>query len=455
MELILQTIKSLVRKLENWTVRAQATADDAKATASNAQRTANKAQMTANTAQTTANQKLDTQNPVVQGSLAMDQCETEEDNGTALGLGTVAMFQEELVSGRYNRRADKYTTSRIEDNGNYSASAFYFSSQFEIDQSTGKLRLVNPRYLRTTEDGTGRLKPDMYFTSMSNTNNLDRLYITSGSAHYSSGVISRLGYRGKVEVVDADGYAVEVGNGTADDARSTAHTLDWDGNAWFAGDIYVGGNGQDDENAKKLATLEDLEAGGSIPHIGDNGNWWIGDTDTGVSAKVTNSPLTFSGAVSATYDGSQSVYLNIPKGGNASVWNYERTHTTNAEAFTISFPASLGKFAMLNIHISIPCADLTAGTNLYADLGGGRKYGFGDIPVYADTGTSGINLYLMRWNDNVAFMSASLSEFTQNARPGACTANLEHNNATSLRFTAGGRMLPPGIKVEAWGVYSV
>ena len=32
-------------------------------------------------------------------------------------------------------------------------------------------------------------------------------------------------------------YAHIVGNGTTEDARSNAHTLDWDGNAWFAGSV--------------------------------------------------------------------------------------------------------------------------------------------------------------------------------------------------------------------------
>lgn len=32
-----------------------------------------------------------------------------------------------------------------------------------------------------------------------------------------------------------------VGNGSSDTNRSDAHTIDWDGNAWFAGDVYVGG----------------------------------------------------------------------------------------------------------------------------------------------------------------------------------------------------------------------
>ena len=52
-------------------------------------------------------------------------------------------------------------------------------------------------------------------------------------------------YRGK--------YCHIIGNGTSDTARSNAHTLDWDGNAWFAGDVYTGGTAMD-SGAKKLAT---------------------------------------------------------------------------------------------------------------------------------------------------------------------------------------------------------
>lgn len=51
-------------------------------------------------------------------------------------------------------------------------------------------------------------------------------------------------------------YAHIVGNGeysTADDKRSNAHTLDWSGNAWFAGDVYTGstsGTNKDDGSVK-------------------------------------------------------------------------------------------------------------------------------------------------------------------------------------------------------------
>lgn len=51
-----------------------------------------------------------------------------------------------------------------------------------------------------------------------------------------------------------------VGNGTKEDARSNAHTLDWDGNAWYAGDVYVGSTSgtNKDEGSKKLATEEQI-----------------------------------------------------------------------------------------------------------------------------------------------------------------------------------------------------
>lgn len=60
--------------------------------------------------------------------------------------------------------------------------------------------------------------------------------------------------QGKYNIVDiANKYAHIVGNGDwSNDIRSNAHTLDWSGNAWFAGIVKVGGTSQDDENAKEL-----------------------------------------------------------------------------------------------------------------------------------------------------------------------------------------------------------
>lgn len=53
--------------------------------------------------------------------------------------------------------------------------------------------------------------------------------------------------QGKYNVEDAAGtYAHIVGNGTSDNNRKNAHTIDWNGNAWFSGKVFVGGNSMDD-----------------------------------------------------------------------------------------------------------------------------------------------------------------------------------------------------------------
>lgn len=59
--------------------------------------------------------------------------------------------------------------------------------------------------------------------------------------------------QGKFNIEDTENkYAHIVGNGDPSTGRANAHTLDWQGNAWFAGKIKLGGTGQDDPNAKEL-----------------------------------------------------------------------------------------------------------------------------------------------------------------------------------------------------------
>ena len=47
-----------------------------------------------------------------------------------------------------------------------------------------------------------------------------------------------------------------MGNGTSNGNRSNAHTIDWEGNAWFQGDVYVSSTSgiNKDEGSKKLVT---------------------------------------------------------------------------------------------------------------------------------------------------------------------------------------------------------
>lgn len=76
--------------------------------------------------------------------------------------------------------------------------------------------------------------------------------------------------QGKYNVEDRLGkYAHIVGNGTNTDTQSNAHTLDWSGNAWFAGDVYVGSTSgtNKDDGSKKLATEEYVD--GQMATIND------------------------------------------------------------------------------------------------------------------------------------------------------------------------------------------
>ncbi len=78
--------------------------------------------------------------------------------------------------------------------------------------------------------------------------------------------------QGKYNIVDSSNkYSHIVGNGSSHSARSNSHTLDWNGNAWFAGDVYVKGANQDDTAAIKLATLNDLPQGVPACTTADNG----------------------------------------------------------------------------------------------------------------------------------------------------------------------------------------
>ena len=107
-------------------------------------------------------------------------------------------------------------------------------------------------------------------------------YLTTASGNYShaEGSYTRANgegshVQGKYNIEDTSSiYADIIGNGTSDTARSNATTVDWNGNAWFAGDVYTGSTSgtNKDEGSKKLATEEyvnnSIAAGGTDISLG-------------------------------------------------------------------------------------------------------------------------------------------------------------------------------------------
>ena len=76
-------------------------------------------------------------------------------------------------------------------------------------------------------------------------------YHTSANGNHSHA-------QGQYNIEDTSSvYADIIGNGTFG-KRSNAATVDWEGNAWYAGDVYTGSTSgtNKDEGSKKLATEE-------------------------------------------------------------------------------------------------------------------------------------------------------------------------------------------------------
>lgn len=84
---------------------------------------------------------------------------------------------------------------------------------------------------------------------------------TKASANFSH-------VQGKYNIEDSSRvYADIIGNGTSASNRSNAATIDWSGNAWYAGDVYVGSTSgtNKDEGSKKLATEEYVDNSVIVP----------------------------------------------------------------------------------------------------------------------------------------------------------------------------------------------
>ena len=84
----------------------------------------------------------------------------------------------------------------------------------------------------------------------------------SGSYSHAGGFLTEASgenqhVQGKWNITDKTSAHI-VGNGSDSSNRSNAHTLDWNGNAWFAGDVYTGSTSgkNKDDGSKKLATEE-------------------------------------------------------------------------------------------------------------------------------------------------------------------------------------------------------
>ena len=118
----------------------------------------------------------------------------------------------------------------------------------------------------TTASGTGSHAEGEYTTALG-------IYSHAEGSH-TKAVYDYQHVQGKYNMLNGS-YADVIGNGTSPSKTSNAATVDWSGNAWYAGDVYVGSTSgtHKDEGSKKLATEEYVDNSAIVPtpSSADNG----------------------------------------------------------------------------------------------------------------------------------------------------------------------------------------
>lgn len=161
------------------------------------------------------------------------------------------------------------------------------------------------------------------------------------------------------DATERGNYAHIVGNGTSIDARSNAHTLDWSGNAWFAGDVYVGSTSgtNKDEGSKKLITADEVPKGAVYTATLTAAGWvtsgtWKTQTVsvTGLKASYNAAPfvdVALSGTDAAADAELSKAWLGISASAIAN---------TAANSLTVKFPATVDT-PTVNIPIRVTTYD--------------------------------------------------------------------------------------------------
>lgn len=142
----------------------------------------------------------------------------------------------------------------------YNSMASGYTSHAEGDRTTAQGAYSHTEGQETTASGQDSHAEGCGTTAQGTYSHTEGYCATaSGKGSHAEGDHTKISgeyahVQGKYNIEDTENkYAHIVGNGNYS-ASSNAHTLDWFGNAWFAGDVYIGGTGQDDDDVKKLAS---------------------------------------------------------------------------------------------------------------------------------------------------------------------------------------------------------
>ena len=158
------------------------------------------------------------------------------DYSHAEGERTMASGEASHAEGNYSTASSNFSHAE----GNWST-ASGFSSHVEGSETTASGDYSHAEGNETTASGE---------SSHAEGNRTKASGVYSHAEGYFTKASSEAQHvQGKYNIEDKDNkYAHIVGNGTDDTVRSNAHTLDWEGNAWFAGKLSQEGTPTDDKD---------------------------------------------------------------------------------------------------------------------------------------------------------------------------------------------------------------
>lgn len=210
--------------------------------------------------------KMDKNNPTGTGSFSLNR-----KPGTVVGANSHAEGSDATASGWYSHAEGRDTTA---SNDCSHAEGDYTTASGNNSHAEGSMTSASGGYSHaegqdTTASGE-RSHAEGQGTSASGTGSHTEGYYTKASSSYQH-------TQGKYNIEDSsDVYADIIGNGTKS-KPSNAATVDWHGNAWYAGDVYVGSTSgtNKDEGSKKLATEEYVDNSVIVPapSSADNGKY--------------------------------------------------------------------------------------------------------------------------------------------------------------------------------------
>ena len=245
-------------------------------------------------------------NPVFTGSISLGRKE-----GSKVGVGSVALGSNVVSSGVYS-----FAEGASRANGQYShAEGYVCSADGDYSHAEGESTIASGKHQHV---------------------------------------------QGKYNIEDtANKYAHIVGNGTAKNNKSNAHTLDWDGNGWYAGKLSQEGTPTEDKDLVTKKYVDDHStnvADGFLMNDQVNGNKYLIQMKGGVLTSIllpTSISVDTSSLQGVTFMEGDAIDLetltfmaNYPDGTSSKITDTKNISYTPSELTTdvtqISFVYNVG-----------------------------------------------------------------------------------------------------------------